>query len=432
MSKLLRVLDEQARRIVLFAAVLSVVVSSGVAIAEGSRLRFQDERAYVELARSIADRGEFASFEYLALAASLAGRPYTAAGPAPETAYRPPVYPFLLGGLRAVGAGVVVMRVAGAVLLGLAVWLLWLVLVPVLSRAAAALACVVTAVWPALVFTSVSLYPQALSLVLVLLVLLAMRRATAAASAVSRVAWAAGAGLAWGALLLDVPAVAAVVVLTGAIALLVHRPRGVLLALLTAIACAAMLPAIWAVRNSSAIDAAVPVSTNTGLNLLLGNSPKATATSGTTADIRPYARTVAARHLDEPGANSFYTDAATGWARRHPGRAVVLYIEKVLYHFSPINKLRTHAAQSKLESALAVVTLVPVLVLFVLRLVLVRRFPLRSGEWVLVALVLVNALVQAIAFPRVRFRVPFDPFMLAVVAGLAVHLVSRTARAAVR
>jgi hypothetical protein len=172
------------------------------------------------------------------------------------------------------------------------------------------------------------------------------------------------------------------------------------------------------------------VSTNTGVNLLLGNSPKATATSGITADYSAYARVVAARHLDEAQANNYYFDSALKWIRHHPEHALVLYVEKVLYHFSPVNRLYVSEAQSRLESLLAIVTFVPILLLFSVRLVLARRLRMPRAETLLVLLVVMNALIQALAFTRVRFRVPLDPFMIAVSVGLVVHLATRKSAAA--
>src|SRR4051794_24335815 len=97
-----------------WAALVGVVLGTGLAVAEGGRLRFSDERAYLSIAGNLAERGTYASDEYPSLAASLAGRPYDDRGADPATAYRPPAYPVLLGGLRVAGAGPVAMRVAGA------------------------------------------------------------------------------------------------------------------------------------------------------------------------------------------------------------------------------------------------------------------------------------------------------------------------------
>lgn len=405
--RVVRALLANPARVAVIAAMVCLLLGIAAAVKAGTGLPFPDEREYYGLAGNIAHHGTYS---------------YDGVHP---TAYRPPAYPLLLAGLRGLGLGVVGLRIAGAVLLALSVLLLFVLLRRIYAPLTAAAACCLTAVYPVLIYTATRLYPQALSLALLLALLVAGENALRARAVGARVTWAGGAGLAWGALLLDVPALAGVALVAAGVAL-VTRLRGVSLAVVaSAVLCAAILPAAWAARNESALGALVPVSTNTGVNLLLGNSPKATATSGATADYSAYARVVTARHLDEVQANSYYFDAAVSWIRHHPGRAVVLYVEKVLYYFSPVNRLYVSEAQSTFQSVLAAVTFVPLLLLFVVRLVLARLMPIGRGEALLVLLVVLNALVQAIAFPRVRFRVPLDPFMIAVVVGLVVQLVRR-------
>jgi hypothetical protein len=399
---LLRALLVRPVRAVAIAAVVCLLLGSAVAVKAGSALPYPDEHEYVALATNVAHHG---------------GYSYDGIHP---TAYRPPGYPLFLAGLRAVGLGVVGMRVAGALLLALSVLLLYALLRRIYGARTATLTCCVTAIYPLLLYTSTRLYPQALSLALLLGSLIAGHNALISASRRGRILWAALAGLAGGAQLLTVPSVG-LLLLAIAIVIIGLRRSGVLA---MALAIGALLPVGWALRNYEAMHAFVPISTNTGLNLLIGNSAHATPSSGLQADVSRYMRYVASRHLGEVQANAYYLRAAEHWVLHHPLREVVLYAGKVAYDFAPINHLHTAAEASSGTAIVSAVTYLPFLALFVLRLLAmaIRRSRLMPGEMLLIVVVVGNALVQAINMSRVRYRVPTDPFMIAIGLTLVVGL----------
>jgi hypothetical protein len=201
-------------------------------------------------------------------------------------------------------------------------------------------------------------------------------------------------------------------------------------ALVLALAIGALLPVGWAIRNYEAMHAFVPISTNTGLNLLIGNSEHATPSSGLQANVSRYMRFAQSHHLGEVQANTYYLHAAERWALHHPLREAALYAGKVAYDFAPINRLHTTGEASSGTAIVSAATYLPFLALFVLRLVAValRRSRLMSGELLLLAIVIGNALVQAINMSRVRYRVPTDPFMIAIGLALVVSLAAARRR----
>jgi hypothetical protein len=379
------------------AAVACLVLGCGFALKAGSALPFPDEHEYFTLATNVAHHGAYS---------------YDAIHP---TAYRPPGYPLLLSGLRAAGVGVLGLRVAGALLLALSILLLYVLLRRIYGSHVTVLTCCVSAVYPLLLYTSTRLYPQALSLALLLGSLIAGRNALVPAARRRRLLWAALAGLLGGAQLLTVPPVGLLLIAIAVVVTLVRRSGALVLAL----AIGALLPVGWAVRNYEAMHAFVPISTNTGLNLLIGNSEHTTPSAGLQANVSRYMHFAQSHHLGEVQANTYYLHAAERWVQHHPLREAALYAGKVAYDFAPINRLHTAGEASSGTAIVSAVTYLPFLALFVLRLLAValRRSRLMPGELLLLAIVIGNALVQAINMSRVRYRVPTDPFMIAI--GLA-------------
>ena len=187
------------------------------------------------------------------------------------------------------------------------------------------------------------------------------------------------------------------------------------------------LPAIWCGRNAVALHAFVPVSTNDGVNLILGNSPNATADSGTNADISVYEHQAA--HLGEVQADHYYTDQALTWIGQHPGQAAALYAEKVANNFSYADNLATSSQGSTAQNLLSAVSYYPILLLALLRLLLYRRWPLRPTEKLLAITIVVNVLLLAVFFTRLRFRVPLDGLTIILAASTVTNfLASRRTR----
>ncbi|GHF72079.1 4-amino-4-deoxy-L-arabinose transferase-like glycosyltransferase [Amycolatopsis bartoniae] len=395
-----RWLDAHARHVALGAVVLSLVLAGGYAVLLGDTLRYLDERVYVQLAGSLAH-----------------GLGYSADG-VQATAYRPPGYPFLLTPVYwATGGSVLAMRFVGVLALAGSVWFGYRVGRRAASAPAGALAAVVLACYPLLAYTATALYPQVPGL---FLLLVTIDRGFAAADD-HRVGNVLAAGLCGGLLVITVPNFALSVVLVPLWMVWRRRAaRGVAAAILALVLA---VPGAWCLRNAVSLHAFVPVSTNDGINLLLGNSEHTTAGSGTEVDISRYEQAARDAHLDEVGINGFFSDSAVDWITAHPADAVVLYGKKLANTFSFSSDMATSGQGGGAADLVLALTYYPVLLLAVLRVALARRWPLTRVETLLAVLVVLNFLLQAVFFTRLRFRVPLDALTIVLAASVVARFV---------
>jgi 4-amino-4-deoxy-L-arabinose transferase-like glycosyltransferase len=401
-------IERRSTRIIGAVAALVLVVEIVYAGFLGDQLRYLDERVYVTLADNLVNLGM-----------------YTQDGVNP-TAYRPPGYPMILGALQFVGAGVVGMRLLNAVLLALVVVAVAALARLLAGRLAAVLAAVITGCYPLFIYTAGTLYPQTMAMLLLVSGILALVVAARATTSGGSGWLAMGGGICFGMLVLTVPTFA---VSFGAMLVwlaLSHR-RVALRVSVIALAAALVLPAAWSARNAVQLGGFVPFSTNGGINLLLGNSEDAHPGGGRLADLSRYEDEAQRRNLTEIGMDHFYQQSAIAWIKEHKWQALVLYLGKVLNNFSVQNELATSGRNSTAQTLLLAVTYLPLLLLFAVRLALALRPPQRLGrlEALLVALVLANALLLAVYYTRIRFRVPLDALMIAVDAALLATLARR-------
>ena len=381
----------EARHTGLLLALLGAVLLGGAAYSLhlGDRIRYPDEQEYASIGANLAEHGVFSTDGVQA------------------TAYRPPGYPALLAVLRSAGTGVFSMRMLNFAALAVCVLLLYRLLRP-LSVVAALLAAACAAAYPLFLYTAGTLYPQTVASALFLAAIwLVFRRDPPGYGD------AALAGLAMGALILTVPSfVFSVVFVAG---WWVVRSRRLLThAVVLVLACGLVL-APWIVRNYVRFGTFVFVSSNSGYNLLLGNSENARPNSGTNADIRRYE--AAAANMGEIDRDRYYGSQAVSFIRGNPGRAAWLYARKFLNYFNYRNELFVKTEGSPLRDAVAVLTYGPLLAMALLRVLLARKWPLTRLEHFALLLYVLNGAYAAIFFTRLRFRVPFD-YLLLLVAGL--------------
>ena len=402
-------LSGHATVIALVAVGLSFVIGAGYSLKLGSDLRFYDEHVYVGIVQSLAH-----------------GHGFSLDGTQP-TAYRPPGYLFLLLPFyAATGGSVFAMRMVGVLALTGSVWFTYLLGRRVHTAGTGALAALVVACYPLLIYTATTLYPQVPALFLLLLTIELAMRALPEEGA-SRLGYAVGAGLVGGLLVLTVPTFGVTAV--GLIAWLAWRQHArsrrvswrTVVVLLVA---TAVLPAAWCARNAVALHAFVPVSTNDGINLLLGNSPGTTADSGTSVDISAYTKVATERHYGETELDHYYTGEAVHWITGNPGSAAALYAEKVANNFSFADDLATASQGSTAQNLVSAVSYYPILLLAVLRLLLYRRWPLRPTEKLVAWTIVVNVLLLAVFFTRLRFRVPLDGLTIVLAASTVTNFLA--------
>ena len=183
-----------------------------------------------------------------------------------------------------------------------------------------------------------------------------------------------------------------------------------------------LLVGSWSIRNYVAFHAFIPMATNGGHNLLSGNSDKTTydQLSGTIS-----VSDAVVRELE--GKGEVERDrilAREAWMniRANPGRTLQLYGQKFLYWFHYRNELASDVVikggasdvPSRLRNTVMFLTYVPLLSLLIVRLFLIRRFPLSDIEVLMIALYLAAGMAYAIYFTRIRYRLPFDWLLIAL------------------
>lgn len=373
------------------ALVCLAIVVAGLfyAFQLGTKLVFADERDYLALADHLGGDGRF----------SIDGLH--------ETASRPPAWAWFLAALRLVGLPVVLLRWANIVLFAACLYLLYRFARRAWSPSVGAAAVVLGAFYPVFFYTAGTLYPQMFAALLLLTIMLLLFD-QAPPSWLRR----AGAGVAAGVLVLTIPNLVLLLPLLFLMAPGSTRQRVSTCSL--GLLATVLVVGAWTLQLRSTFDEWVFVSSNGGLNLLLGNSENTTPNAGYLVNIDRYR--VAAGGLDEFEQDRFYRSAAVEWIRENKGDALALYGKKVVNYFNFRNELATESEASVLKDVLLAVGYGGLLLLALARVALRKRVGLRRIDAVLLTLYLASALVTAITYTRVRYRLPFDFLLVALVA----------------
>jgi 4-amino-4-deoxy-L-arabinose transferase-like glycosyltransferase len=209
------------------------------------------------------------SFEYDYYARSIAaGEGYPRSGYllyGGPTAVRGPGYPYFLGAVYSVSAdSVTAGRLAGALLGGLAVLLLYLLASRIWGRRAGLLAAALAAVFPPLVLLSRELLSESLFIVLELAALLCVLNFRRSGG---ELRWALAAGALCGLAVLT-RNIGVILLLGVALGLWSLRPRlagRAVLPPVLAVICAALVVLPWTLRNAAEFGRFIPVTTSAGL-----------------------------------------------------------------------------------------------------------------------------------------------------------------------
>ncbi len=377
-------------------ATLVVLICWGVIFLEGGRIRSFDETAFIAIADSLATHGRYADEN------------------GELTAYRAPGLIFFLAPLVKMGAGVVGLRLANALLVGLSLVVLFHFIRRISTPLAGLIAVALVPTWPVVIYASSTLYPQTLAaLVLIITVNFLERLAHGPFPMV-----AALAGLSFGYLVLTIPV--ALLLLPVFLGWIVIHSRHRWMQSLVFCAVSLSLVGAWSMRNHMAFDTFIPVSTSAGYNLLVGNTPE--ARHDTSTEIRfpeyVYADLTGA---DEVAANRIMTRAAIREIRNDPLRAGTRYAGKFAHWFHFTNDLVSDKVIDGGASGVGIGTREMVLLIsyggmilpLVVHVALRRQFPFSPVELLFLCLWVGAGLAYAVFFTRVRFRLPFDWLIIA-------------------
>lgn len=376
---------EQTRTAWFYAlALLSALVTAVLIAKAGNGMPYADERDY------------FGQAERL-----IAGAGYVLEDGTP-TAYRPPGYPALLAPFTALENGVVWARLINVIAL-LSALLLMRYLVARESPAWAWLTGGAALAYPVWMYAASTLYPQTLCMALLLALVCLV---TSADLTWRRIVMA---GLLLGVLILIAPSFQLIAPFFALFILFAQTgsfsQRWWQTTALTLVTVMAIAP--WIYRNYMVFDTFVPVSTNGSVNLLLGNSEFTTPNSGIFVNVDRYL--AVAEHLPELEKARALQKFAMEWITQNPSDAAVLYMQKALNYFNfKADNVTTSGHLPSAKDAVMFITYYPVLLVVLVRLMLHRRYPLSKAEWLMASIYFINALLAAIFFTRLRFRLPFD------------------------
>jgi hypothetical protein len=391
LSRSVSFLEKKNRPII--AIVIALYILTGVAYSFylGNNFRYlPDESDYYNLATNLAFKGEY-SLDGVQL-----------------TTYRPPGYPFFIAPFRFLGLNVIGLRIVNFFILGLCFLVLYKLLKDKYAPLAGLLGPFLVIAYPVVFYTAGTLFPQTLASLLLVLTIYFYTRES------DRVWDKILAGLLAGWLILTVPAFIYILVVL-VVWSWIYQTRQVSFRVLLMPIIACTVVGSWSLRNYFVFDTFVYVTSNSGVNLLIGNSEN-TVPDGDwgIVNISHYERQAAG--LDEINQDHYYRDQAINYILTHKLASVKMYFLKLLNFFNYRNQLVTKSEASTARDLLMLVTYGPLLLLAIARLVLSKSYRLSPFEILLVVTYLMGALVSAIFVTRIRYRIPFDYMLIMLVA----------------
>lgn len=386
-------------------AILTAVVFVGCAvyaIRTGWPPRYADEEQYLQIAQALGGGQGF----------QLDGSP---------TAYRPPAWPLLLTPFVALAEPSQWLILVPVALLGLSAVLAGMIVSRITGSGWGWLAAPMTLIYPLNLYTASTLYPQLLATALLLAMWTVVIGATTRWHTEPELGRGRAAllGVLAAALGLAVPTMIFTGMAIAAWALWQQRSQRFRAGVVMAGSFAVPIVA-WSVRNLLVLGAFIPLSSSSGQNLLIGNNPSATATSGMDVDIS--AAIGGAGGLGEAARDTYYRRLAMEWILQHPVDALLLWLGKLANYFNPYNAPVTAGQGDNTTLWIAWLSYLVLIAAVVARLVLRRIVPIWRSEWLILVLYLLNAPVMAVFFTRTRFRQPLDAGLV-VIAAVAVTAV---------
>ena len=369
--------------------------------------------------------------EYLALGSNLsAGRGFTAdlpgerPHPLADRFGRAPGYPAFLApvvrGLEPLASGTLPssvptrVKAMQAVVGAFGVWLIAVVASRAAGPPAGAVAAVLAAVYPPLVWIPAFALSETLYVAVAMVLVLALGRLIDGPQPPANEArWALLAGCLSGLAVLTRPATLFVLPLA---ALWLARGRRWRAALLLLVA-AGLMVAPWTVRNWAAYGRPVLVASEGGITFWTGNHPLAIGDGDLAANpaIKASNLDLRARHpgLTPEEMEPVYYREALAWIAAHPGDWAVLIARKTFFTLVPVGpSYRLHSSLYYWGSVIPYVAVLPFAIAGVWELR--RRATQPRALWLLAGSAV---MVSLVFFPQERFRIPvIDPALIVMAA----------------
>ncbi len=381
-------LSQHARNVAISLAIVNAMAGAFYSFWLGNHLPYVDEVDYYAIATNIVSLGE-----------------YTNDGIEPN-GDRAPAYPLLLSAFVALGANVAILRIVNFFMLSLTIYLLYLICQRQQDSLAGGLAAILVLGYPVLFYAAGTLFPQTMGGMLFILTLFLLSRA-------ETLLGFALAGLSAGLLVLTIPMFLFVMVVVAGWMLVVRANQRV--ASVVAVAISAMLVvSAWTLRNYLVFNAFVLVSTAGGATLLWGNSSEATIGS---SEVEFLARSYdESAGMDAVAASKYKRELAYKYIRENKVEFLGFYCLKVANFFNFYNEHYAKSEESALKTVIMALTYCPLLLMLAVRIFLRRTYPPSQLEWLLIAIYLTTPFVYAFFHTRIRYRLPYDLALIAIVA----------------
>lgn len=366
-----------------------VLTSSVFVLVSGTEQRYHDELEYYAIAINLVE-----------------GKGFSLDGITP-TAYRPPVYPALLAVCLYVSGGILLAKILNVAFIFLSA-LCYSKIASRLSDGSRVYVPLLFLMYPVVTYSATTLYPQLFGMLLLgWIFLIILEQGECVAGAIK-------AGSILGVLILAIPGfmLCAPVISLGFLCAQGTVIRQKIISSVWCLLVCMLVVSIWSARNYYHFGEIIPVSTNSGVNLLLGNSDYATANSGVNADISKYQDE--AKAMNEVEKDAYYKDQAIEWIKNNPEKAMTLYLKKVANYFNYQLNLATKSQDSAYKNAIMFASYYLILLMTIARLLTGKNI---SGfEKFLYFFYVSNAFLAAVFFTRIRFRIPFDGVIILLAA----------------
>ena len=384
--------------IVLFLIITIIFAGVVYSFHLGDNLNYRDEFAYSDIAQNLISEGQYIDEKTSNF--KLRG-------------FRPPGYPLFLALPIFLGAEIPLLRVLNFIALGASIYLLYRILKNISSKFAGLVGALLVFFYPVLFYTASLLYPQTIASFLLLLILFLLSNSQKDEKiSIKKFSLL---GIIAGFLILMVPNLIFSVFLV-ACSIFFIQQQGKLKAITAMLISTCLIISIWSVRNYTVFNRFVFISTNSGINLLTGNSENTTYNSGVNLDRSKYTSQAFKNGLDEVERNSYYKSKAIEFVLNNKARAAKLYFMKALNNFNFGNKLYVQSEQDLLKDIIMFISYGFLIIIFIIRLFFLWKFKPSKFEILLILIYLLNPFFLAIFFTRIRFRLPLDFLLIMIVA----------------
>jgi len=372
--------------------ILAALLRLGYVLMLEEKVHWVDEQDYLTLAASMVDDMEYRLED------------------GTVTAFRPPGYPFLLAGLRALGVrGILEIRLFQVVLSVLTLVILFAIARRLGGRGAALISITIGALYPYFIFICGTLYATVWFSFLLLAsvyLLIAGIQENNLLKIIASGCFMGGVVLTrTSALVLGVVALLWLIISTSA-----NKRRSFIVAVLFSISMSIFI-APWVIRNMTVLGKAT-LSTNGGRNFWLGNNPQSTINSGSNIEM-PLSLEERVSKVSETNADRVYIQEALTHIRENPGHYLWLSVKKglCLWRLDPSPTTEGYSSLNRLYPFISILSYTPLIVLAIIGFVRAQKLQ-RQMMWLWVGFALGYTLLHAVFITKVRFRIPLDHFII--------------------